>query len=173
MQIAPALGFIFTEGVRKTSWAYPWELSGEFHGCHVSIYMSTSSENKRTVEYTHFDISIPTKREYTMSICVEGIGTKLKKFFTRNDDISSGDADFDKAFLIESDAPEQTSIYLRKPQIREAIRSLFGDSFHTKIEKNTVMISFRDMAIDQVVYKQTLEKFVPLVKKLGDAETSF
>ena len=169
-QVAPSLGLTFNEGVQKTRGSFPWELAGRFQGCDVSIYMSVVSRNKHTYEYTHFDITIPTTRQYKLNISTEGIGTKIKKFFTRKEDIATGDEAFDTAYLIESDSPDQAKNLLSKPEVRETIRAIFGMSEEVTIEDNVVKFCDEGSEVDQNLYREKLEKLVPLVKKLGDKE---
>jgi len=130
--VPPALG-VFNVGARA---------GGQLRGKRVEVFPFSTGSGKSRIQWCAVSAAVPAGNTLTFHLRRQGFGTKVMELFGAKE-IQVGDADFDRAWFIQTNQPE----FFREallPELREKINSLVRElgtqarGMEFKLEQNAV-----------------------------------
>jgi hypothetical protein len=143
----------------------PWRMVGNLSGVFVTVSPESKGKQRYSVAEAHFPRPLP----FTMLIGRETAFTKLGMAVLRQEDILSGDAQFDtEARVRGSDGPRIAAL-LGDQRVRESILAALRVSRAITISEKGASWQQQGLVEDAKRYREALDLLLPIVQALQAA----
>jgi len=134
LQLAGRLGLELEEAQPVLGLFYPSpRATGRIRGKAVAIYNYTTGSGKSRKTWSALSVTPATEAGLTFSFTRQGFGTKVQEFFGYRE-ITVGQADFDAAWFVQTNAPD----FLRPSLVPEVLEKFRGLRGAFKLERGEV-----------------------------------
>lgn len=130
-------------------------LQGEFKGRKMHVHTERRRTGKHTYYYTILTMYAPGTNTFTFRLLKEGFFQKIGKMLG-GQDIQTGDADFDKMFMLKSNSPE-LALQIFDPQLCGKILD-HQSWIHSSIDLNNGALVYTEQV--QLTNEKTLDRYI-------------
>lgn len=121
----------------------PTRVSGDYKGGAIEVWHFSRSSGKSSHPYIGLKLRLDNKRKLSFQFHKEGLFSKIGKTFGMQD-VSVGDAQFDKTFIVKSNDPE----FIRAALLPE-IMEKFYDAFEQHGAKGTIKLKGNEIYYEE------------------------